>query len=166
MEGMKKQCPTCKQTFEAKTAQKWCSLECRWPGQCPTCGAGLTKPSSHGGGQKRFCSRACAYDHFAPAGKRRSFSKGYVLVKTPRGTPGLHTRGRWMLEHRFVMQQLLGRPLTKHENVHHKNGRRDDNRPENLELWNCLQPEGVRAADYHCPGCRCFEGGVGASHSG
>jgi hypothetical protein len=53
------------------------------------------------------------------------------------------------------MQQMLGRPLEKHENVHHKNGNRADNRPENLELWKRAQAIGVRAAYYHCPGCRC-----------
>lgn len=70
---------------------------------------------------------------------------GYRSMHRP-AHPNADTRGN-IMEHRLVMSEMLGRPLFPDENVHHVNGVRDDNRPENLELWSTSQPAGQRVED-------------------
>ena len=64
---------------------------------------------------------------------------GYVRILPPPGYLGRKIHGgRYVHEHRYVMEQTLGRLLTRSEVVHHINHVRNDNRPENLRLFASL----------------------------
>ena len=58
---------------------------------------------------------------------------GYVIVLMP-DHPNASVGGRYVFEHRIVMEKFLGRTLNRWEVVHHKNEIKTDNRIENLEL--------------------------------
>jgi hypothetical protein len=63
-----------------------------------------------------------------------------------RGLCGGHL-AQWYEEHVKVMAAILERPLLPFEEVHHRNGVKVDNHPDNLELWNTSQPAGQRTED-------------------
>lgn len=98
-----------------------------------------------------ICQRAATFGKMVgsanPAWKGGRFvdTEGYVQVWAP-NHPNAKKIG-YIREHRLIMSQLLNRPLILGENVHHKNGNRQDNTPENLELWNTSQPAGQRVED-------------------
>jgi hypothetical protein len=110
---------------------------------CKNCGKDFTIP--HCWLKKRvnagqFCSKECFYDHSRKnenlfggnkpwTGRQGIYtdSQGYVFEYDP-------ARQKYVRQHRLVMEQMLGRPLEAWEKVHHKNGKRAENGPENLEL--------------------------------
>lgn len=74
-------------------------------------------------------------DYKWPHGPNHPLWKGGRIVDKRQGYITLNVPGVGRkLEHRVVMERVLGRPLKSHEYVHHINGIRDDNRPENLVL--------------------------------
>lgn len=84
----------------------------------------------------------------APLRQKRGWrlDRGYVMIFEPTH-PNARKDG-YVSEHIKVMSAKLGRPLERFEDVHHRNGIRHDNRPENLELWaRSMQPPGSRVSD-------------------
>jgi hypothetical protein len=100
------------------------------------------------GGLRRLCDghhdemRSAVMSRLGTTVERVTISQdGYVILS------GVWPDGRTVSEHKLVMERMLGRQLYPGENVHHRNGNRADNRPENLELWVTFQPCGQRPAD-------------------
>jgi hypothetical protein len=63
-------------------------------------------------------------------------SCGYMMVKAPLDHPNHSRNGGYIQEHRLIMEQHLGRHLSRSEIVHHINGIKTDNKIGNLELTN------------------------------
>lgn len=78
-------------------------------------------------------------------GKRYIDKYGYAFVYVP--VENKRSKCMYVSEHRLVMEQKLGRKLLPQETVHHLNGDRQDNRPENLEIWLYPQKPGQRVKD-------------------
>lgn len=110
--------------------------------QCKFSGCG-GKHYARGLCKKCYARARSSGDWDAPYSSRKPgqgaiTEQGYLRVSRDGVRQGLH---------RFVMEEHLGRKLLPHESVHHKNGDRQDNRIENLELWTRSQPYGQRVED-------------------
>jgi hypothetical protein len=108
------------------------------PKKCEYCGKDF-KGDRH---SLRFCSSKCVYDSrrkylsipdcLEEASRKLDKTIGYVRVYCPMH-PHANTWG-YVYEHRLIIEGMIGRFLEKVEHVHHKNGKRWDNSPENLEV--------------------------------
>lgn len=113
---------------------KWCSEQF----ERPNCWSKKTA----------FCRSWCARRYYAenysndrhPNYKHGMMSNGYKRI---------NKNGRRMMEHRAVMEEKLGRPLSKDEWVHHKNGDNLDNNPDNLMVVKVNH----HFSEIECPNC-------------
>jgi hypothetical protein len=171
----KRSCIFCRSEFFIdwdNSPQLMCSNECKSKSQikekkkCRRCGTVCR------GNRTKFCSVLCSntsrnMEWASPIGTRK-IRGGYVHIKVGSGRYPVG----WVMEHRLLAERFLGRPITKHEEVHHRNGVKTDNsvgpcltaagcrcsgaEKHNLEIWKGeSHPSGVRSGDYHCYGCTC-----------
>lgn len=143
-----KECSSCKRAYVASSNHKSCpkcrSIHAKTP--CLKCG-GLC------GRIYELCAlcsnvRQKGELNFNWKGGAHKTSGGYIQ-RYAAGHPRLRSncKAPYVLDHILVMEKKIGRYLLQGENVHHINGVKDDNRPENLELWTRHQPSGQRAKD-------------------
>lgn len=157
-------------TYRRKWGQdpKYCSRTCsgkgraltddKWDVHCVQCGKLMDiqrKPGGTLNRKKRLCSTICRSKFRSERSPSKfhegSYSKhtkrhGYVWISIPAFASPTGKK-REMLEHRYVMEQHIGRPLRPEETVHHVNAVRDDNRIENLELFTSRHGPGARVRD-------------------
>lgn len=119
--------------------------------QCPTCGhckafrVANMRQQIKKGYTFKLCRKCQSVGERCATwkGGKTHTTNGYVGIRIPRAEVGK----RYEMEHRLVMEKSIGRKLLPHETVHHKNGIKDDNRIENLELWSSNHGSGVRSID-------------------
>lgn len=63
---------------------------------------------------------------------KRVISAGYIHLYMPKHIEAM--KNGYVREHRMIISDILGRKLQRNEEVHHVNGIKNDNRPENLQL--------------------------------
>jgi hypothetical protein len=108
--------------------------------RCGVCGKERTMPALKVAnpsftGLCNPCARAGHRSHFWKGG-RIEHPNGYILIRVTPDHPfySMADSHNLIPEHRLKMAEHIGRVLEFDEIVHHKNGRKDDNRIENLEL--------------------------------
>lgn len=146
-------CEQCGRVFrplQRSVPGRFCTKKCydAWQGrnrvkrQCEVCGEHFTlSPAVAAADAGRFCSKSCEargiirrpLDREYNGKPARLDDDGYVWVWEP-GHPTAASYGGWMAEHRLVAEQVIGRPLTRLDQVHHINRIKHDNRPENLSV--------------------------------
>lgn len=148
------QCGTCGKPFQAYPSdeRRYCSRRCYEIGkrknyqfQCALCGKNMIlTPRECRSGGRHYCSKRCAARSVNPLGSQTGiFSRtwkggnfiskeGYRMVLIP----GL---GKYTTEQKRIMEKRLGHPLQKDEVVHHLDGNKLNNDPENLII--CTRSE-------------------------
>jgi hypothetical protein len=158
----KRACDECGQHYEGRGA-RYCGKACavkaigrrrrRVPRPCKECGRLFDRKNPGD-----FCSPKCwavwsraqgLFSRPLPPDVRAHNWKGGKVMDQGYIRVWDRAAAKYRLEHRLVMEKMLGRPLKPNEYVHHKNGIKHDNRPENLDLMGRNPHRGTVV----CPHC-------------
>lgn len=162
-----KACKFCEQTFKSQgrlgNGAIYCSIKCHNAAkgiltrECLLCKK-VYKPNNNNSAQK-YCSHKCSEIGSLGARPERYIGaiktkQGYTMVRISDDSPYVSLRNKigYVLEHRLVMSEMIGRAMAATEQVHHKDGVRSNNNSSNLELRVGNHGSG---ATHHCPTCTC-----------
>jgi len=154
-------CSNCKKEFYTKNPKKrkynFCSKECHIDFhtgvfKCKNCGKEEKRPK-----WKIKAFKYCSIECKAEATKRENSHlwKGGRTI-TSDGYIAININGKWIREHRYLIEQKIGRKLRKDEIVHHKNFKKRDNRLRNLELMTRTEHNKIhhpKENNYRCKNC-------------
>lgn len=138
-----RQCIVCQHVFSNKTKHRLCE-PCREKQRklvCPACNG----PMQRGYKTCTKCVDRKNENNGAWKNGKTIHTKGYVRIRNT--THPRAIKSGYVFEHILVMEQHLSRYLEPCEKIHHKNGIKNDNRIENLELWTTHHPTGCRTED-------------------
>jgi len=121
--------------------------------KCEKCGKKYNPTRNH----QRYCSLKCSSEArkkyidipqcLKDASRKLDKKIGYVRVYCPMH-PKANTWG-YVYEHRLIMESIIGRHLKDNEHIHHINGKRWDNRPENLKIMTPKEHSVLTAKNNH-----------------
>ncbi len=141
-----KTCPACggEQWLPLYTLRQYLRRAGRYTGHCRAC----KTPAIRAGHKMWLTKQAFSGRYVTSTGYVELTSTAIAAEDLPLFETMFPPSRKSVLEHRWVMAKHLGRALLPDENVHHKNGKRTDNRLKNLELWTTGQPAGQRVEDH------------------
>lgn len=127
-------CERCGKEYTQRSdyKSKFCGYECYWESMktdhstvCPVCGITFNKEAN-----QKYCSRKC--QGIAKRGKPHPHTNG--ISKNRQGYVREYINGKYVLQHRLVVEQAIGRKLRDDEIVHHKDRNKSNNSLDNLEI--------------------------------
>ncbi len=127
-------CPSCYKVVRREQGRKSDDRpERRFPNKCEQC----AKPISRHSQYCRNCAKKGERNQAWKGGRHKSIA-GYIYILKPDHPRANKFHDRYVAEHRLVWEKAHNQLLPEGYLIHHLNGIKDDNRPENLVA---LQPK-------------------------